>query len=224
MGLPWQHMKPIPTATASPWAGLSVTIEQDGQSRFLWQQHPCGRDLGGYHGNPLSQSHGNIIPLGGTKGSHGNTKGVELTPWQQHPCGRGLGLPWQHMEPIPWQQYPRGWGLGLPWQHMEPIPMATASPWAGLRVTIATRWAELISMATASLWAGLGVTMATHGANPMAATSLWAGLGVTMATHGANPHGNSIPVGGAKRHHSNKMGRADFYGNSIHVGGTWGLP
>ena len=61
-------------------------------------------------------------------------------------------------------------------------------------------------MATASLWAGLVVTMATHGANPMAIASLWAGLGVTMATHGANLHSNSIPVGGAKGHHSIKMG------------------
>ena len=56
----------------------------------------------------------------------------------------------------------------------------------------------------------------------MVTVSLWVGFGVTMATHGANPHGNSIPVGGAKGHHSYKMGRADFYGNSIQVGGTWG--
>ena len=58
----------------------------------------------------------------------------------------------------------------------------------------------------------------------MVTVSLWVGLGVTMATHGANPHINSIPMGGAKDHHSNKMSRADFYGNSIHVGGAWGLP
>ena len=79
-------------------------------------------------------------------------------------------------------------------------------------------------MAAASLWVGLGVTMATHGANPHGKSIPVGGAWGYNGNAWSQSHGNSIPVGGAKGHHSNKMGRADFYGNSTHVGGAWGLP
>ena len=46
LGLPWQHMEPIPTATASPWEGLRAamaTLKVRSQSHG---NHPCGQGLG----------------------------------------------------------------------------------------------------------------------------------------------------------------------------------
>ena len=66
-------------ATASLWVGLGVTMathEANPMSTAsLWVG--LGVTIATHGANP----HGNSIPVGGTKGSHGNTKEVEPIPW-----------------------------------------------------------------------------------------------------------------------------------------------